>query len=131
MERLLNPGGFFVAVVMPRFCLWETLYFSGKGKFRQAFRRVSREPVSARLDDSTSVKTWYYSPKDMKNSFKGWVLGDVRPICLFIPPSYLEPFFRKRIAFLDRLENLERSTSRFRTLAGMADHFMMVLEKKA
>lgn len=131
MERLLNPGGFFVAVVMPRFCLWETLYFSGRGKFRQAFRRVSREPVSARLDDSTSVKTWYYSPKDMKNSFKGWVLGDVRPIGLFIPPSYLEPFFRKRIAFLDRLENMERSTARFRTLAGMADHFLLVLEKKA
>lgn len=131
MERLLNPGGLFVAVVMPRFCLWETLYFLVKGNFRQAFRRVSREPVSARLDDSTSVKTWYYSPKDMKTYFKNRELTDIRPIGLFIPPSYLEPFFKNRIRFLDRLANLERSTARFRTLGGMADHFLVVLDKKA
>lgn len=129
LARLLSPGGLFIAVVMPRFCLWETLYYMGKAKFRQAFRRLSRAPVSARLNDSTSVKTWYYSPKDMKTYFKDWVVADVRPIGLFIPPSYLEPFFKNRITFLDRLANLERIAARFKFLAGAGDHFMVVFKK--
>lgn len=131
VTRLLNPGGLFVAVVMPRFCLWETLYFLAKGKFRQAFRRLSREPVSARLDDSTSVKTWYYSPSDLKLNFKNRNLVDCRPIGFFIPPSYLEPFFKKRIAFLDRLAYLDSISSRYSILAGVADHFLVVFENKA
>ncbi len=39
IDTALKPGGYFVAVVMGRFCWWETLYFLLKGKWASAFRR--------------------------------------------------------------------------------------------
>ncbi|MCC7506252.1 MAG: class I SAM-dependent methyltransferase, partial [Saprospiraceae bacterium] len=58
----LRPGGHLVAVLMGRFCWWESLYFLIKGQWRQAFRRWSGGPVTASLDGVSSVETWYASP---------------------------------------------------------------------
>src|SRR5665213_3366057 len=49
-DGLLNPGGLVVLVVMPKFCLWETLLLF-RGKFRTAFRRpFSRKGAAARVE---------------------------------------------------------------------------------
>jgi len=37
-DPLLKPGGMVTLVILPKFCLWETLLLF-KGKFRTAFRR--------------------------------------------------------------------------------------------
>ncbi|MBL7806112.1 MAG: methyltransferase domain-containing protein [Saprospiraceae bacterium] len=58
----LRPGGHLVAVLMGRFCWWESVYFLIKGQWRQAFRRWSGGPVTASLDGVSSVETWYASP---------------------------------------------------------------------
>lgn len=126
---LLSPGGLFVAVVMPRFCLWETAYFLLKGKLGQAFRRLRRKPISARLDDGSSVDTWYYSPADLQSYFNQWQRQDCRPIGLFIPPSYLEPFFARKTTTLDRLANIDQAFARRGLFSGFADHFMVVFRK--
>ncbi len=127
---LLRPGGLFVAVVMPRFCLWETLYFISRGKVGTAFRRWRRRPVSVPLDAQTSIDTWYYSPAQMKVFFSGWKPVAILPIGFFLPPSYLELFFKRRIALLNRLAGAERYAARCSILAGGADHMIVVFEKK-
>jgi cyclopropane fatty-acyl-phospholipid synthase-like methyltransferase len=63
--KLLPEGGQMVLVMIGRFCWWETLYFLAKGKFKTAFRRRSKEPVSARLNADTFVDTWYYSAREL------------------------------------------------------------------
>ena len=43
VKKLLKPGGQLIMVVMPAFCLWETIYFVLKLNFRNAFRRLSKK----------------------------------------------------------------------------------------
>src|ERR1700739_4811201 len=50
LPRLLKPKGMITLVVLPKFCLWETLLVF-KGKFRTAFRRFfSRHGRKARVE---------------------------------------------------------------------------------
>ena len=127
----LKPGGKFIAVVMGRFCWWETLYFLLKMKPRAAFRRFSKKPVDARLDAQTSVPTWYYSPAAF-----GKLLGfsgpkpEASPVGVWLPPSYLNPFFEKRPRFLGFLNFLERKLAPA-WMASLADHFLICVEGEA
>ncbi|HAD14466.1 MAG TPA: hypothetical protein DCF33_18745 [Saprospirales bacterium] len=127
----LNPGGKFIAVVMGRFCWWESLYFLLKGKFRQAFRRLSKSPVDAFLTPQTSIPTWYFAPNELatllqlvnnKNTI-------CRPVGFWLPPSYLNPFFAKRPRLLSVLAWLERFVAPGWS-ACAADHYLICMEKE-
>lgn len=129
-QKLL-PGGKFIAVVMSRFSWWETLYFLLKKQPKKAFRRLHHKPVKARLDAQTTIATWYYSPQEFQKllQFKGKCLS-VKPIGLWLPPSYLNPFFEKRPRLLGFLNFLEkRCTPSW--LAAAGDHFYVCLERTA
>jgi SAM-dependent methyltransferase len=121
-----KPGGAFIAVVMSRFCWWETLYFLLKGNRREAFRRRNREAVAGRLDENTTVPTWYYSPREFRHLFKNWSVKQLSPAGFWLPPSYLNPFFEKRPRWLRLLNFLERHCAP-RWLAGASDHFFIQL----
>jgi len=125
----LRPGGKFIAVVMSRFSGWETLYFFLKKQPRKAFRRLQSKPVEARLDAQTTIQTWYYSPKEFQKrlQFRGKCLF-VKPIGLWLPPSYLDPFFEKHPCWLEWLSFLEKKWAPA-WLAGAGDHFYVCLER--
>ena len=128
LQKLIAPGGHFIAVVMSRFCWQETLYFLLKGKPREAFRRLNRKPVNARLDEKTTVPTWYYSPREFRRFFPEFRMKRILPVGFWLPPSYLNPFFEKRPRLLRFLNFLEKNYSPAR-LAPAADHFLIDLEK--
>jgi len=115
-------------VIMGRKCLWERFYFSIKGK--QPWKRNSHEAVMANVE-GISVATWYYSPAEiyayLKESFK---LVKVRPIGLFVPPSYLEPFVKKRKSLFKILSFLDRVFANMGCLSNYADHFYIELQKR-
>ena len=130
----LRPGGRFVAIVMGRFCWWETLYFLIKGQFRNAFRRLGKLPVSAPLGNGSTVQTWYYTPGRFRRLIccetSGYLeMTETRPVGFWLPPSYLDPFFRKHPRFLSLLGKLENAFSG--TLAALAaDHFLISFTRK-
>lgn len=131
LQKLIAPGGHFVAVVMSRFCWQETLYFLLKGKLREAFRRQNWKPVNARLDGKTTVPTWYYSPREFQNLFqtKDQRLKTkcrIHPVGFWLPPSYLNPFFEKHPRLLGFLNFLEKNFAPA-WLAPAADHFLICL----
>lgn len=128
VAQKLKPGGQFIAIVMSRFCWWETLYFLLKGKPREAFRRLRKKPVEARLDAKTTVPTWYYAPSEFQRHlhFTSQKLT-VIPVGLWLPPSYLNPFFEKRPRLLACLNFLEKKLAPS-WLAMTADHFLICLE---
>ena len=115
----LRPGGQVVAVLMGRFCWWETLYFLLKGRWRQAFRRWSGGPVTASLDGVSSVQTWYAS-----------AASAAAPVGFWLPPSYLNPFFERRPRLLRCLYGLEQRC-RGRWWALGADHFVAPTSRSA
>jgi SAM-dependent methyltransferase len=133
LPRLLKPGGRLIAVIMGRFCWWETIYFLTKGRFRAAFRRFSRKAVSAQLDDSTTIDTWYYNPNELTTILLSIQLLQytisVHPVGFYLPPSYLNPFFEKRPRLLNFLNRLEQQRPTYCSPFG-ADHYLLHIQSK-
>ena len=130
-EKLMSglpKGGRIVFVIMSKKCLWERFYFLFRRKNK--WNRNTNEPVMAHVEGEY-IKTWYYSPKFIKNLFQGKVKYiKTKPIGFFIPPSYLEPFFKKRKWLLNGLLFLENIVSTFAILADYADHYYIEFEKE-
>jgi ubiquinone/menaquinone biosynthesis C-methylase UbiE len=134
LRNKLNPGGRLVIVVMGRFCAWESLYFLLKGKPKTAFRRLSNGPVAAQLDHYTRVETWYYSAsqlrKDLLKTFGNVLCLETKSIGLWLPPSYLNPFFSRRPKLLKALSLLENCcTGRLGSFA--SDHYLISMSLPA
>jgi ubiquinone/menaquinone biosynthesis C-methylase UbiE len=127
-SRLLHPNGKIVLVIMPKYCLWEKLYFSLKGDFKNAKRRQTSESVIANVDGA-KVKTWYYNPEDITSITKGhYNTEKVKPIGITIPPSYLEKSFLSKQPFLSILKSIDNlMTGSF--WSKYADHFLIELHK--
>jgi ubiquinone/menaquinone biosynthesis C-methylase UbiE len=92
---LLKPGGMVTLVILPKFCLWETLLIF-KGNFRTAFRRFfSGKGRSARVE-GVHFKCWYYNPSYIIKRLKGeFDLLSIEGLCTIVPPSYIEDFAEK------------------------------------
>ena len=129
LNNILSQDGKIVAVVMGRKCIWEKWYFRLKGNYIGFKRRNSINPVSSKLDDGTFIDTWYYSPNELAEAFPQFKIINLHPIGLFIPPSYLNPFFSKKQFLLKILIGLEKCFP-FRFLSDYADHYIITLQKK-
>lgn len=124
----LEEGGRMILVIMPKNCLWERWYFWLKGNFAAARRRKSSQAVLAHVD-GVDVPTWYYNPGDIEAMLSDRMkITKVRPIGCSIPPSYLEPSFKKMPFFMRILEGMEPLFN-FRFWSRYSDHYAIALEK--
>ncbi len=127
--NLLNEKGKLIFVVMGRKCFWERFYFFYKRDKRKN-RRLQKEGVKTILNGE-HFTTYYYSPNELYNSFKeSFTLYTQKPVGLFIPPSYLNPFFKDKKIFLKVLDFMERVFGGFSFFANYADHYLIVMQKK-
>lgn len=132
LPKLLNPNGKVVLVIMPKFCLIESVYFLIKMQFSNVFRRNTNHAVSANLDSKTSINIWYYSPAFIqKNLPKNLKISHLQPIGFFIPPSYLNSLIEKRPQLLDFLKKLENWAIKIPFLANFSDHFLIEISREA
>jgi len=128
-SSLLKLNGKLIAVVMGRKCWWERFYFLVKGNFKEAFRRNSKEKVEARIEKEI-ISTWYYSPKEFRKIFKEhFTFRRMRPVGLFVPPSYLNCFFEDKKFLLSIFNALEKLFP-LSFLSNYADHFYIELKKR-
>lgn len=126
---LLRQGGKFIGVIMAKHCMWEIGYYICKGRFRTAFRRFNNEGAKTTLG-AESLLTYYYHPKQLKRLAQHKLKYlSAYPVGLFIPPSYMEGYFKKHMRQLDFLGTLDRMTNKTKILAPYSDHFMIVMEK--
>ena len=129
-NSLLKPGGAITLVVMPGFCLWETM-LAFKGQFKTAFRRFnSKNGVRAHIE-GVYFTCWYYKPsyiqKILKNDFE---LISVEGLCSIVPPSYIENFPKKHPKFFKWLSKKEdKHKSKF-PWKNIGDYFIISLKKK-
>ena len=125
---LLKPKGHFITVIMPKFCLWEWLYFTGKGMFSKANRRTGSKPLNVDIAGN-NVDTWYYSPSEIaNNSNKYFKKIKTLPVGLFLPPSYLDNYFSKHPKFLSLLNSLESMAGSAGFASSYSDHFIIDME---
>jgi ubiquinone/menaquinone biosynthesis C-methylase UbiE len=128
LPTILNPGGRFVGVVMPKFCAWETVFFLLRFQFKKAFRRLTvREAFSE--PEGSNLKTWYYRPSQLKAwSKENFKLVSLRPVGLALPPACLEGFFSVRKRWLLRLNKIEKKLSKSSLFSGVADNYIIDLQ---
>jgi SAM-dependent methyltransferase len=127
LAACLAPGGRLFTVVMPRLCLWETVWSLLHGQPRRAVRRWGRGAVVARLGEGQpSLPIWYYAPHDMRR-----LLGDrfqpvaQHPVGLAVPPSDLEPLAQRWPRLLSVLDALDRLLQSASLGAALADHALI------
>lgn len=126
--HMLKPKGKFIAVIMPKMCVWDIIYQLFKGRVTEIFRRnrdVMEVTVSGKI-----VKTWYYNPRAFSSLMSlRFVRENLKPIGLFIPPSYLEGFFKKRKFLLKFLGALEMMFANLSFQAKFSDHYYIEFRK--
>jgi len=129
-SELLKPGGLVTLVILPKFCLWETLLLF-KGKFRTAFRRFFSDKGARAHIEGTHFKCWYYNPSyiisRVKNEFE---LIGVEGLCSIVPPSYIEGFAEKHpkaYRFLKAKEDKLKSRWPWKYIG---DYYIISLRKK-
>jgi len=128
VKPLLTQKGKLILIIMPTFCLWESVYFLFKGKWRSIFRRNTTKKVLTNVKGK-SIDTWYYSPINIqKMSADFFKVNTIIPIGFFIPPSYLNNFFKNHLNFLTTLDSIEAKCNRFSFLANFSDHFLIELQ---
>jgi ubiquinone/menaquinone biosynthesis C-methylase UbiE len=128
IPSMLNPNGRFIAVIMPKFCLWESMYYIYKCQFKNVFRRWTSKEVIANLH-GTVLKTWFYSPSQVREwSSEYFEVVKTQPVGIALPPSYLDSYFVRKKKFLIGLHKLEKKINRHSLYSGMADHYIIDLQ---
>jgi ubiquinone/menaquinone biosynthesis C-methylase UbiE len=125
--EILKPNGSLALVIMPRFCFWETIYYSFK-KPSLAFRRLKKKAEA--FGFLLPMDVYYYNPTDLTRLANGTFKKTFQaPIGFFIPPSYLEHFFSKRPEWLHFFYTMEKLFGWLPMLSRFSDHYIIQLTK--
>jgi hypothetical protein len=113
---------------MSDFCMIESIYFLLKLKLKDIIRRKKTQQVN--INDSI-IETYYYHPKEFFKYFKNdFSINKIIAVGVFIPPSYLNNFFRRKVNTLKFLNKLEESFGNHSLSASISDHFLIDLHLK-
>ena len=129
LPGLLKANGVVTLVILPKFCLWETLLLF-KGKFKTAFRRFFSANGRTAHVEGHYFKCWYYNPlyitKRLADQFD--VLS-IEGLCTIVPPSYMEGFAEKHPSTFTLLKKWEdRLKSRW-PWKNIGDYYIISLRK--
>jgi SAM-dependent methyltransferase len=125
----IHSHGHLALVIMGKKCLWENLFFY-KQNDKRLYRRDTNEGVETTIN-GIRFKTYYYSPEQIQQIFSNeFERIMVKPIGLFIPPSYLNAYFSNKKMLLRFLNFLEKIFGKFSFLSNYADHYILILRKK-
>lgn len=129
ISKNLTSNGRLVLIIMPKNTLWEQLYFLFKANISNAFRR--KKGIATANVDGENVPTNYYNPKEIVHLSKtDFDLKALKPIGFFIPPSYMEPFFKNKPKLFSCFNWLEDRITHLSFLSKYADHYLICLQKK-
>jgi ubiquinone/menaquinone biosynthesis C-methylase UbiE len=130
-DTLLKPGGVTTMVIIPKFCLWESLLIF-KGKFKTATRRWFAGKGRTAHIEGQYFTCWYYNPSYLiKRLKKDYNLVGLEGLCAFVPPSYIEGFAEKHpgsFRVLTALENRFKTSFPFKY---WGDYFIISFRKKS
>jgi ubiquinone/menaquinone biosynthesis C-methylase UbiE len=129
-DNLLKPGGFVTLVILPKFCLWEFLFFF-KGKFRTAFRRFSGNKGSKAHVEGQFFRCWYYNPSFIKRNLNNsFTESGIEGLCTLVPPSYVEKFAEKHPGIFRFLQKREDKWKNKWPWKNIGDYYVITLQKK-
>ena len=130
-SSLLKPSGIVTLVILPKFCLWETMMLF-KGRFKTAFRRFFSSKGAKANIEGVEFTCWYYNPsyviRNMKNEYD---LLSVEGLCTVVPPSYLETFPHKRPSLFKWLKKKEDQWKSRWPWRNIGDYYIISFRKRS
>lgn len=128
--NFLKPGAHIAVVIFGKYNLWEMAWYGIQFKFGRAFRRLNRKASILKLKEGFTQPVYYYSISRFRQLLNQFSLLEKKPVGLFIPPSYLESFIRKRPRFFRFLYKMEKKAGGVPAFTRFADHCFLLLKKK-
>ncbi|MDP4148574.1 MAG: class I SAM-dependent methyltransferase [Bacteroidota bacterium] len=126
---LLKPGGHVLLVVLPSFCLWESLLLF-RGKFRTAFRRLFAKKGARSRVEGVYFKCWYYPPSYITRVLaRSFTLKGLEGLCSIVPPSYIEQFAERHPKLYHWLVKKEDRWKSSRPWRSIGDYYIITLQK--
>jgi ubiquinone/menaquinone biosynthesis C-methylase UbiE len=127
---LLKNGGVICLVILPKFCLWETLLFF-RGKFKTAFRRFfSKSGRKAHIEGQYFL-CWYYNPSYVQKVLRReFDVLRIEGLCSLVPPSYMENFAEKYPRFFNLAKKFENKWKSMWPWRAIGDYYIISLRKK-
>lgn len=128
-SSLLRPGGRVTLVLLPSFCLWETLLVF-RGKFKTAFRRFfARKGRKARVE-GMDFRCWYYNASTVKRMMQEeYRCIGVEGLCTIVPPSYIEGFDQQYPKLFHWLADQEGKRKKAWPWRSIGDYYIISFEK--
>ena len=127
---LLKRNGIATLVLLPKFCLWESLLLF-KGKFKTATRRLFAKNGRTARVEGEYFKCWYYNPSFVVDHLKDeFEVLSIEGLCAFVPPSYIEGFAEKYPRLYSRLAQLEDRSKLNWPWKIIGDYYIITLRKK-
>jgi ubiquinone/menaquinone biosynthesis C-methylase UbiE len=128
---LLKPGGVITLVILPKFCLWETLLIF-KGQFKTAFRRFFSSKGRKAHIEGEYFRCWYYNPSFIKKNLqKDFEMLSIEGLCTLVPPSYIENFAEKHSTAFHFLKSKEAKWKSKWPWRSIGDYYIISLRKKS
>lgn len=127
IAELINPGGFFIASVMPRFSLWEfALLF--KFEFKRAFRRIKKITLANVGGEKVPVR--YYSPKEFYRYFnQNFELITTKALRIIAPPQPASHWYKINPGITKFLDYFDNKVENIYVFSFMCDYFISVMKK--
>jgi HemK-related putative methylase len=117
----LTPGAPLMFVVMGRHVPWEWLWYSVRGQWRKAFRRLRRAGVEWR---GSSIS--YPTPQALAAQLApDFVVHRAFPIGCALPPTYAAPAIERMPYALRALLWIERRLAGSSVAARLSDHYLL------
>jgi len=127
---LVKPGGKIALVILPKFCLWESLLLF-QGQFRTATRRWFGSKGVRSHVEGQYFKSWYYSPSFVVRSLKDtFDLVSVEGLCTIVPPSYIEHFAEEHARLYRGLRKKEDRWKGKWPWKYIGDYYIITMQKK-
>ena len=128
-DMLLKPGGMVTLVILPKFCLWETLLLF-KGKFKTAFRRFFSARGRKAHIEGAYFKCWYYNPSYIVKRLKAnYRLLGIEGLCTIVPPYYIEGFAEKHPQAYRFLKEKEEKLNARRPWRSIGDYYIISFKR--
>jgi ubiquinone/menaquinone biosynthesis C-methylase UbiE len=130
LASLIKPRGYFIAAIMPSFCLWETCASLARLKWRQALRRRNPQGSVASLHGGR-VHTFYHNPRRVVQIFSPYfTIIELMALNVVTPPPNFTNAYRSLGRFINILENVDDMIARLPLVSSISDHYMIVLKRR-
>ena len=128
ISGLLKPGGWLIACVMGRHCLWDWLVDICQLKFNNLGKRRAKDGVVIGVGNYT-VTTYFPTPGEFIQAFPGLRPESCKAVGLFLPPPRLTGKLEKLHHLWTFLDIIDQPFAGVTPLHGCGDHFVIAMRK--